>query len=73
MLDIEKPEHRPEETKSETTAIKILNRVSLSNSTDKNVFLTAETVKQYGRELLLYIATEIAPESKARILEVEIQ
>ncbi len=74
MQEIERPAS-PGETKSEQAACKILNRVSTSNSTEKNIFVTAETIKTYGRELLHYIASDLglSPEDAAKVKGVSIQ
>ncbi len=63
MRELERPTESGE-TQSEKTACKILTRVSTSNSTQKNIFITSEFVQEYGRKLLLYIAGEVGPISK---------
>lgn len=75
MQELERPSDGAGETRAEKTACKILNRVSTSNSTEKNIFVTAETIKTYGRELLYYIASEIGLDSEAaaKVKAVEIR
>jgi hypothetical protein len=59
-------------SKSEQVVIDILNRCNNKQTLETQLFIGSESVKQYGKDLLYYIAEQVAPEKKEEILGIEL-